>query len=67
MAVVENEGLGVSSMFWILPLRTTKQALNNMVATTYEDAKSKARAKIENVKAVSLTSDMLTTWIITLL
>ncbi|XP_076137405.1 E3 SUMO-protein ligase ZBED1-like [Alosa pseudoharengus] len=42
---------------YVLP---TRKALKSMVDTRYEEAKEKAKEKLDNVVAVSLTSDMWT-------
>ncbi|KAI7800885.1 putative zinc finger BED domain-containing protein 1-like, partial [Triplophysa rosa] len=58
---VEDEGfrglIHALDRTYVLPSR---QALKKMVDSKYEEAKIKAKAEMENVKAVSLTSDMWT-------
>ncbi|KAI7795324.1 putative zinc finger BED domain-containing protein 6-like, partial [Triplophysa rosa] len=60
-SVVEDEGfrglIHTRDRTYVLPSR---QALKKMVDTKYEEAKFKAKAEMEKVKAVSLTSDMWT-------
>ncbi|KAI2645042.1 Zinc finger BED domain-containing protein 6 [Labeo rohita] len=60
-SLVKDEGLrGLIHALDPTHVLPSRQALKKMVDSKYEEAKIKAKAELENVKAVSLTSDVWT-------